>query len=114
MTPSIRSFAIANATESFGLLDLYKITVRNIMETRSAPPASQGDRFIFSRTAWLWKTKSVPFLALSFGGRGRGDILELDRELVLAMFQTASLGRCAADSYAKIFRESEVVFLDET
>lgn len=51
---------------------------------------------------------------LSFGGRGRGDILELDCEVVLAMFQTASLDRCAADSYVQIFTSAEVVFLDET
>lgn len=52
------------------------------------------------------------FAVVVLGGRGSGDLTTLDREAVLMVFETAHLDRCVADSYAAVYRNAEVVFVE--
>jgi len=54
------------------------------------------------------------YAAVSLGGRGRGDLSNLDTETVLAILETAHLDRCVADSYAKVYGNAEVVFSEDS
>jgi hypothetical protein len=50
---------------------------------------------------------------LTLNDPGRGDISELDQQKVLSIFETAQLDRCAVESYARIFRNAEIILLDD-
>jgi hypothetical protein len=53
------------------------------------------------------------YAIVSIGGGRAGDIEKVDRQDILAVFESMYLDRCVADSYAKIYNKVDVMFVDD-